>query len=47
MIKRVYCPECRRLAEKMQGFMVEIVESLKTDPVAGKSDAAVMGSEKR
>ena len=29
MIKKVYCPECRRLARAMQGFMIEIVESLK------------------
>ena len=46
MIKRVYCPECRRLAEKMHGFMVEIVESLKADPAAGTSDTAVMDTEK-
>jgi len=46
MIKRIYCPDCRRLAEKMHGFMVEIVESLKAGPAAGQTDAAVIDSEK-
>jgi len=29
MIKKIYCPECRKLAEDMHRFMIEIVESLK------------------
>ncbi len=29
MIKRVYCPECLRLARRMHTLMVEIVDDLK------------------
>jgi hypothetical protein len=29
MFRRVYCPECRRLACAMRDFMIEIVEHLK------------------
>jgi len=29
MRKKVYCPECRRLAEDMRDFMQEIVDDLK------------------
>ncbi len=29
MRKKIYCPECLRLAEAMRDFMVEIVEHLK------------------
>ena len=30
LVKRVYCPECRRLAKDMHDFMIAIVEDLKT-----------------
>ncbi len=29
LVKRVYCPECRRLAKDMHDFMIAIVEDLK------------------
>jgi hypothetical protein len=29
MIRKVYCPECLRLAHEMQNFMIEIVKHLK------------------
>jgi hypothetical protein len=29
MFRKVYCPECKRLARNMRDFMVEIVDHLK------------------
>lgn len=37
MRKKVYCPECLRLAENMRDFMAEIVEHLKAKKAAGQS----------
>ncbi|MFH1134956.1 MAG: hypothetical protein V1816_02590 [Pseudomonadota bacterium] len=40
IIKKVYCPECLKLAENMRDFMARIVERLKNPPLgpsAGKS----------
>jgi hypothetical protein len=34
--KKVYCPECLKLAQEMHDFMVEIVESLKSKKAAQK-----------
>ena len=42
MRKRVYCPECLRLAEEMRALMVEIVAALKAAPPAvDDADAGV------
>jgi len=41
MIRKVYCPECLRLAEDMRDFMKEIVRHLKAEKHAGTiSDTA-------
>jgi hypothetical protein len=29
LIKKVYCPECKKLAQDMQNFMIEIRDHLK------------------
>jgi hypothetical protein len=29
LIKKVYCPDCKRLAQDMQNFMIEIRDHLK------------------
>jgi len=34
MFKKVYCPECLRLARDMQNFMIEIVANLKAQKAA-------------
>lgn len=37
MFRKVYCPECKRLARNMRDFMVEIVDHLKAQKAAGES----------
>lgn len=39
MLKKVYCPECTRLAKAMRAFMVEIVENLKAQAAASGEPA--------
>ena len=34
MFRKVYCPECKRLATNMRDFMIEIVEHLKAEKAA-------------
>ncbi|MGB5985320.1 MAG: hypothetical protein WBG37_08440 [Desulfobacterales bacterium] len=36
--KKIYCPECRRLAIDMRDFMSEIVAHLKAEKAAGGKD---------
>jgi hypothetical protein len=38
LVKRVYCPECRRLAKDMQDFMIAIVEDLKAKEKEREAD---------
>ena len=37
--KKIYCPECRRLAIDMRNYMSEIVEHLKAETLSQSSDA--------
>ncbi len=44
LVKRVYCPECRRLAKDMHDFMIAIVEDLKARAEAEKKTNGTEGS---
>ena len=38
MLRKVYCPECERLARNMRDFMQEIVDHLKAQKESAKSE---------